>query len=121
MQQVIVGRVAVGADEVVVDRGAGGGGDRRGARLERLGVVARREGLERVLALPVKAPRCEDLESVFDLSTRMRQELEMFFLNATFFEKNLDVRGCDGPKAATAMIDRLATGRSGAKSRRPGG
>src|SRR5581483_5458953 len=46
-----------------------------------------RERNDRIIALPLKAPRQDDIHSVFDFSDRWRSELERFFVNAVAFER----------------------------------
>jgi inorganic pyrophosphatase len=65
----------------------------------------RRERNDRLLALPTKVPRLENIRTVFDLSERIRRELEQFFLNVVAFEgKDLTVLGWDGPDEALALV-----------------
>jgi len=55
--------------------------------------------------LPVKAPRVDDVRTVFDFSDRWRAELEKFFLAAVAFEgKDLKVLGWNGPSEANQLI-----------------
>jgi inorganic pyrophosphatase len=64
-----------------------------------------RERNDRLVALPMKAPRCESVRTVFDVDERTRQELERFFLNAVAFEgKELNILGWSGPDDALALL-----------------
>jgi len=64
-----------------------------------------RERNDRVVMLPVKAPRVDDVRTVFDFSDRWRAELEKFFLAAVAFEgKDLKVLGWNGPSEANQLI-----------------
>lgn len=60
-----------------------------------------RERNDRVVALPVRAPRHDDIRSTSDLSGRTRAEIEQFFLHATAFEgKEVKLLGWGGPTEA---------------------
>jgi inorganic pyrophosphatase len=75
------------------------------------GQAGRRQRNDRVIAVPVTAPRASSLITVADLSARQRDELSQFFINITAFEgKNVTVLGWEGPAAALALIARGATG-----------
>jgi inorganic pyrophosphatase len=65
-----------------------------------------RERNDRLAVLPVTAPRFDAIKTVFDLPPRTREELERFFLAATFFEKK-DVRmlGWEGLDKARAFVE----------------
>jgi len=64
-----------------------------------------RERNDRVVTLPLKAPRVDDVRTVFDFSDRWRAELEKFFLAAVAFEgKDLKVLGWNGPSEANELI-----------------
>src|SRR4051812_10683037 len=66
-----------------------------------------RERNDRIVMLPVNAPRCADLHTVFDLTDRWRAELELFFVSAVAFEaKDLRVLGWSGPADANQLIQR---------------
>jgi inorganic pyrophosphatase len=70
----------------------------------------RTERNDRFVMAPVKAPRQADITSVFDLSDRVRGELEEFFLHAAAFEgKALRILGWEGPDAVIRQIRRVAT------------
>ena len=64
-----------------------------------------RERNDRLVAVPVKAKRFEEIEDPDDFSDRLREELERFFLNATFFSaKDPRVLGWKGPKYAEKKV-----------------
>ena len=64
-----------------------------------------RERNDRVFALPVKAPRSEQVRSVFDLPERVRLELEQFFQNVVAFEgKEIALLGFAGPDEADRVL-----------------
>lgn len=64
-----------------------------------------RERNDRVMVLPVKALRQNDVQTVLDLSDRWRAELERFFLASVAFEgKDPAVLGWDGPLEADELI-----------------
>jgi inorganic pyrophosphatase len=64
-----------------------------------------RERNDRIVALPVKAPRFDAIRSVRDLPKRVRQELEEFFLAVTVLEgKDVHVLGWQGPAAALRLL-----------------
>jgi inorganic pyrophosphatase len=70
----------------------------------------RRERNDRLLVLPLKAPRQDGVRSVMDLPQRVREELEQFFLHAVVFEgKDVAFLGWDGPEAALAAVKDAAT------------
>jgi inorganic pyrophosphatase len=61
---------------------------------------------DRVLAVPVKHPRGDDVRSVADLPARVRDEIAQFFLSAIFFEpKNPTLLGWGGPEEADKLVD----------------
>ena len=63
-------------------------------KVEQTSLTGARERNDRLAVLPVKAPRQEDVRTVFDLSERTRMELERFFVAATAFEgKDLKLLG----------------------------
>src|SRR5262245_9112234 len=68
-----------------------------------------RERNDRILAVPVKAPRLDHVRDQTDLAPRVREEIEQFFLNAVFFEpKNARILGWSSAHAAEVAIDRAA-------------
>ena len=65
---------------------------------------ARRERNDRLVAVLENAPR-SDAHTLADIPQRVRQEIERFFMDSTFFEhKNARVLGWDGPQAALALV-----------------
>ena len=69
-----------------------------------------RERNDRLAVLPVTAPRFDAVRTVFDLASRTREELEQFFLAATFFEKkNVRMLGWEGPELAKAFVEASLT------------
>jgi inorganic pyrophosphatase len=76
------------------------------AKPPRAGGRARRqrERNDRLVAVLENAPR-RDGQTLADLPERVRQEIEQFFLDSTFFEaKHAKVLGWDGPRAALALV-----------------
>jgi inorganic pyrophosphatase len=70
-----------------------------------------RERNDRIIAVIANGPRRDDLQSSDDLSPRVRQELEQFFLDVTFFEdKDAKLLGWAGPAEAWELITRSRTG-----------
>jgi inorganic pyrophosphatase len=64
-----------------------------------------RERNDRVLVLPVKAPRVDHLQSIFELPQRLRDELERFFLSVVAFEgKDPRILGFDGPDDGVRLV-----------------
>jgi len=64
-----------------------------------------RERNDRVFALPVKAPRLEQVRTIFDLPEHLRLELEGFFQNVVAFEgKEIELLGFDGPEEAQRTL-----------------
>jgi len=69
------------------------------------GAPGKRQRNDRVIAIPVKAPR-SSVRSVFDVSSRAREELSQFFIAVTAFEgKDVKILGWEGPDAARALIE----------------
>ncbi|MFO0576572.1 MAG: inorganic diphosphatase [Polyangia bacterium] len=61
----------------------------------------------RLVAVPVKAARKDDLRNFIDLGRRAQQELERFFvMSSAFTSKDPVVRGWVGPEAAADMVHR---------------
>lgn len=61
----------------------------------------------RLIAVPVKAARKDDLRTINELGKRAQQELERFFVtSAAFTSKDPVVRGWVGPEAALDMVQR---------------
>ena len=71
----------------------------------------RRERNDRVVAMPLKAPRFDHLRKAGDLPARIRHELETFFVAVTALEgKDVRILGWGGPEAALRLIRRSAIG-----------
>lgn len=65
----------------------------------------RRQRNDRVVALPLNAPRFEHIRSARDVPARARRELEQFFLAVTALEgKDVRILGWQGPAAALRLI-----------------
>lgn len=61
----------------------------------------------RLVAVPAKAARKDELRNFSDLGRRMQQELERFFvMSSSFTSKDPVVRGWVGPDAAYEMVQR---------------
>jgi inorganic pyrophosphatase len=61
----------------------------------------------RLVAVPVKAARKDEVRNFSDLGRRMQQELERFFvMSSSFTSKDPVVRGWVGPDAAGEMVQR---------------
>jgi inorganic pyrophosphatase len=59
----------------------------------------------RLVAVPIKAARKDDLRNFIDLGRRAQQELERFFvMSSAFTSKDPVVRGWVGPEAASDMV-----------------
>ncbi|AGC42216.1 inorganic pyrophosphatase [Myxococcus stipitatus DSM 14675] len=64
-----------------------------------------RERNDRILAVPMVAPRYEFLRTYEDVSQLEREELAYFFLAAVHFEdKDARILGWEGPEAVEAML-----------------
>jgi inorganic pyrophosphatase len=62
---------------------------------------------DRLIAVPVKAPRCERIRDIADISARLREELASFFMSTTTFEgKDLKILGWSDSSAALALVKR---------------
>ena len=60
---------------------------------------------DRIIARPLWHDRMGEFERVQQIPARLRQEIEQFFLSATFFTgKNPRIRGWRGPRHAVAAI-----------------
>lgn len=67
-----------------------------------------RERNDRIATVPIQAPRCAPIRTIFDVSERGRQELERFFLSAVAFQqKELRLLGWAGPDEALGLVRRL--------------
>ena len=72
-----------------------------------------RERNDRVLVVPLKAPRSDGLRDLADLSVRQREEMEQFFVAATFGEnKDAKILGWKGAREAEKLISRCALRRA---------
>ena len=66
----------------------------------------KRERNDRLLAVPLGAPRYERLREIADLSERDREELETFFESVVeFADKNLKLLGWGGPDEAEHLLE----------------
>ncbi len=64
-----------------------------------------RERNDRILAVPLKAPRMDHIRTSRDLPARVRRELEEFFVQVTALEdKDVRILGWDGPASAIRLI-----------------
>jgi inorganic pyrophosphatase len=64
-----------------------------------------RERNDRVIVMPAWHDRVGEFEHPSDLPTRLREEIEQFFLSTTFFTaKKPVILGWKGPKKASAII-----------------
>lgn len=64
-----------------------------------------RERNDRVLAVPVGAPRLAEIRDARDLPERVRKEIGQFFLTAVVLtNKDAELLGWDGPEAAARLI-----------------
>ena len=69
-----------------------------------------RERNDRVVAIPLKAPRFEQFRTVRDVPRRIRRELEEFFVQVTALEgKDVKILGWTGPEAVVRLIKRSTT------------
>jgi inorganic pyrophosphatase len=65
-----------------------------------------RERNDRVILVPVKAPRSDGVVDARQLAERVRTELAQFFLSAVALaDKEVQLIGWDGPDAAQALVD----------------
>ncbi|HZF50124.1 MAG TPA: inorganic diphosphatase [Polyangiaceae bacterium] len=68
-----------------------------------------RERNDRIIAIPVGAPRLEEIRDARDLPERVRKEIGQFFLTAVVLaDKDAKLLGWDGPEAANELIDASA-------------
>lgn len=66
---------------------------------------------DRLILVPVKAPRSDGVIDARQLSERVRVELAQFFLAAVALaDKDARVLGWDGPEAAQALVDQGVAG-----------
>ncbi len=82
-------------------------------RLEQDGKEGR-ERNDRVIAVPVKASRFDGTRDQHDLSERMREEIQQFFLTVVFFaDKNAKLLGWGDRAEALALIEECARRHAG--------
>ena len=68
-----------------------------------------RQRNDRLLVVPTKAPRADELVSALDLPPRVQKEVESFFIASTALEgKDIHVLGWKGPKDAERLVTRYA-------------
>jgi inorganic pyrophosphatase len=66
-----------------------------------------RQRNDRILAVPTKDPRSDELTSIDDLPARVREEIAQFFLSSVYFEpKNPKILDWEPVSAVRALIDR---------------
>jgi inorganic pyrophosphatase len=69
--------------------------------------VPGRERNDRLIAIPLSAAR-QSLSHINEMSQRLRQEIEQFFRDVTFFEsKDPTMLGWGGPEDAWALVQRF--------------
>jgi inorganic pyrophosphatase len=69
----------------------------------------KRERNDRLVVVPVAAERLRHLASPRSLPARMREEIERFFLNTTFFtQKDARIEGWRGPRHAQQLVRSLS-------------
>jgi inorganic pyrophosphatase len=62
----------------------------------------------RLILMPTWHDRLGEFEKASELPNRLKQEIEQFFLSATFFTgKTVKITGWRGPKAATKLVSSL--------------
>ena len=68
----------------------------------------KRENNPRLILMPTWNDRLGELEKASELPARVKQEIEQFFVSATFFTgKAVKVKGWRGPKAANRLVREL--------------
>lgn len=68
---------------------------------------------DRLLAVPADAPRFDGLREGRDLTTRVRREIERFFLTAAeYTPKDVRVIGWGGARVATRLLDQAIGART---------
>jgi len=74
--------------------------------LSQRGTEGGRQRNDRIIAMPVWHDRLEELERAADLPARLRKEIELFFLDATFFtNKNAKILGWNSPQKARLLLE----------------
>ena len=77
-------------------------------RIDQKGPKGRQRN-DRLVTIPAGLSRWGRIRSVADLSKEMRDEVEKFFLDATFFtDKDARSRGFAGPAAAQRIVEQSA-------------
>jgi inorganic pyrophosphatase len=67
----------------------------------------RRQRNDRIIAAPARSRRAQEIDHIKNLAKPLREELEQFFVSATFFEsKNPRILGWKGPKTAAQLIEK---------------
>ena len=75
-----------------------------------LGQGRGRERNDRIIAVPLEAPRMTHVRTARDLPARVRRELELFIVQVTTLEdKDVRVIGWAGPRTALQLIRRSVT------------
>jgi inorganic pyrophosphatase len=60
----------------------------------------------RLIVMPIWHDRMGEFEKASGLPERLKQEIEQFFVSATFFTgKDVKIKGWRGPKAAAKMVE----------------
>ena len=78
--------------------------------VEQTGKSGKREANPRLILMPTWHDRLGELEKVKDLPNRLKAEIEQFFLNTTFFtDKDAEITGWRGPKAAMKVLRETST------------
>ena len=74
--------------------------------LSQRGTEGGRQRNDRIIAMPVWHDRLEEFERAADLPARLRKEIELFFLDATFFtNKNAKILGWSSPQKARLLLE----------------
>jgi inorganic pyrophosphatase len=77
-------------------------------RIDQKGPKGRQRN-DRLVTIPAGLGRWGRIRTVTDLSKEMRDEVEKFFLDATFFtDKDARSRGFAGPAAAKRIVEQAA-------------
>jgi inorganic pyrophosphatase len=79
-------------------------------RLSQRNEKKKRERNDRLIAVPVDAPRWSEVRRARDLPLRTRRELEQFFVTVTAFtEKDVQILGWGDASAATRLLREAAS------------
>jgi inorganic pyrophosphatase len=66
-----------------------------------------RQRNDRIIAAPARSRRAQEIDHIKNLAKPLREELEQFFVSATFFEsKNPRILGWKRPKTAAQLIEK---------------